>query len=366
MPQPDPNAPESIILGQFSGLKNTVAAERLSGSDLQRAINVDIDDAGQLRRRRGFTQKDSSKWHSIKAMAGKVYGVKNGVLGIIRPNYAFYTLGVTIGDPPVCYTEVNDEVYFSSRDASGVITLNETVTDWGTTNGQGTWLSPVYTPTDTLGEVSGRLMGDPPKATQIEAYRGRIYLAVGKTLWATELYSYHYVDRTKNFMPFEHNITLVMSVDDGLYVGTDGGLYFLQGTLATFKLSQVSEAAVLPGSGVFVPANLVHPQARNQEVPTGIAVVCMTSAGIVAGFDGGTVYNLTQGRVEFPGGIRAAGLFRQDVGDNSYVAAVDSAGGPAANARIGDYLDAEIVQAFDRARLSGSIGVGDSVSATIV
>jgi hypothetical protein len=80
---------------------------------------------------------------------------------------------------------------------SGVITLSRDGATVGHTDGQGTWFSPVYTPTDTLGEVGGTLLGDPPKATQIEAYKGRIYLAVeGKTLWATELYRYHYVDRT--------------------------------------------------------------------------------------------------------------------------------------------------------------------------
>jgi hypothetical protein len=152
-------------------------------------------------------------WQSIKGpLAGKVYGVKNGVLGIIRPGPVFYTLGVTVGSAPVCYTEVNDEVYFSSAAAAGVISLTETVLPWGATSGQGAWLSPVYTPTDTLGEVGGTLLGDPPKATQIEAYKGRIYLAQGKDLWATELYRYHYVDRTRGFMQFEHEITLVMSV----------------------------------------------------------------------------------------------------------------------------------------------------------
>lgn len=346
---PDPNIPESVVLGAFSGLKNTLAPERLQGADLQTALNVDIDDAGQVRRRRGYALEISGRWHSIKGpLVGKIYGVKDGYLGIIRPGPAFYTLGVFVGDAPVCYTEVNDEVYFSSRDASGVISLAETVSEWGHTDGQGSWLSPVYTPTDTLGEVGGSLLGDPPKATQIEAYKGRIYLATGQTLWATELYRYHFVDRTRGFMQFEHDITLVMAVGDGLYVGTTGGVYFLRGIFGAFKLEQITPAAVLPGSGVVVPCNLVHPQARQQDIRTGTSVVFMTNDGIMAGFDGGETYNLTQGRVEFPSGVSAAGLYRQDSGGNTYVAAVDSAGGPSANARIGDYVDAQIIRAIDR------------------
>lgn len=343
MPQPDPNIPESVVLGQFSGLKNTVAPERLGPSDLERAINIDLDDSGQARRRRGYELALSGDWHSIKGpLAGKTYGVKDGYLGIIRPAPAFFSLGVLIGSAPVCYTEVDDEVYFSSVDASGVVSHTEIVVDWGHTGGQGTWLSPVYTPTDTLGEVGGSLLGDPPKATSICAYKGRIYLANGKMLWATELYRYHYVDRTKTFMQFEHEITLLMAMGDGLYVGTLGGLYFIQGVLGAFKLQQITSAPVLAGSGVEVPADLVHPQAKNQDIPTNIAAVMMTGEGVVAGFDGGTCYNLTHARVALPSGVSAAGLFRQDQGVNNYVAVVDSAGTPAANARIGDYISAEV------------------------
>lgn len=351
MPQGPPDQPpESIILGAFTGIRNTVSPERLQPNELETAINVDIDDALQARRRRGYDRKDSSSWHSVRGpLVGKTYGVKAGELGIIRADYSFSTLGVTIGDAPVCYTVVDDDVYLSSRDAAKIIHADETVEEWGATAGQGLWLSPVQTPTDTLGAVAGSLLGDPPKATSVEAYNGRIYLAAEKTLWATELYRYRYVDRTRAFMQFENEITLLRAVQDGLYVGTAGGLYFLNGDrFGAFKLNQKTSAAVLSGSDVMVPTELVHPQAANGPVPAGLALVCMTDDGVVAGFDSGTCYNLTHGRVEFPHGVSAAGLFREDQGVSSYVAAVDSAGGPSANARIGDYVEAEIVRASQR------------------
>jgi hypothetical protein len=87
------------------------------------------------------------------------------------------------------------------------------------------------------------------------AYKGRIYLADGKTLWVTELYRYHIVNRTRGFIQFEHNITLVMAVDDGLYVGTEGGLYFLKGTFGAFQLSTINADFVVPGSGQVVPTS---------------------------------------------------------------------------------------------------------------
>lgn len=341
--QPPEEPPESIILGQFSGLKNTVSRERLLQTELERAVNVDLDDTGQIRRRRGYTRVIAEPFHSLRTIAGKTFGVRSGTLGRVLSDYSFISL-TAVGDTALAYTSVNEDVYFCNQAASGVVGQDDTVSAWGKTDGQGLWLSPVKTPTDTLGAVAGKLLGDPIRATCIEAYKGRIYLAEGKTLWVTELYQYHYVDRTKGFMQFEYDITLVMSVDNGLYVGTVGGLYFLQGVFGKFQLSNIGSDAVLPGSGQFIPTELVHPQARNQPMPSGVAAVFMTTGGIVAGFDNGTCYNLTQGTMVFPSGVSAASLFRQDQGGNSYIAAVDSAGGPTANCRIGDFVDAEIVR----------------------
>jgi hypothetical protein len=351
MQQPqDPNAvPDTVIFDAFDGIKNTVSRERLGPRDLEKAVNIDLDDSGQPRRRRGYEPALDGEWHSIKGpLAGKTYGVRDGYLGIIRPLPDFFSLGIYIGTEPVAYTEVDNIVYFSSDSMSGVVSQAEVVNSWGATDGQGFWDTPVSIPTETLGEVAGQLLGDPPKARCLAAYKGRIYLAAEKTLWATELFRYHYVDRTKNFMQFEHEITLLMAVADGLYVGTTGGLYFIQGMLGTFKLQQITSGAVLFGSGVEVPSQLIHPQARSQDMPTSIAAVMMTADGILAGFDGGDVFNLTQTRVMLPSGVSAAGLFRQDQGANSYVTVVDSAGAPTSTARIGDYIDAELIRAVDR------------------
>ncbi len=338
--------PESVILGAFSGIKNTVAPERLTGAELEAAVNIDLDDTGQARRRRGYTLRSAGAFHSVKDLKdGKTYGVKGGLLGIIRADWSFFSLGINVGTAPVCYTHVDGTIYFSSTVAQGIITPDETVQSWGATDGQGMWLSPVISPTATLGAISGQLLGDPLVATSLEAHNGRIYLAHGKTLWATELFRYHYVDRTANFMQFEHDIVMLMAMTDGLYVGTTGGLYFLKGRmLKEFQLSIVVASPVLPGSGVWVPIDLVHPQAMSSPMPTGEAAVLMTEAGVCACFDGGATYNLTQTRVALPRATSAAALFRQRDGVNTYVAVTDSGGTPVAGVQFGDYVDAEIVR----------------------
>jgi hypothetical protein len=334
--------PESIIVGQFSGIKNTVNPERLSSGELETAINVDLDDAGQAIRRRGQTKVATGNFHSLRVHQGKLLGVKEGVLGTITNTYTF--TGITpVGDGPVAYTDVGEDLYYATRSANGRIDANWERRPWGMEDGNGLWVSPVNDPTDHLGEISGKLLGGVSPADHLVTHNGRIYMARDKVIWATELYLYDLVDRTKGFLPFESEITMLAAVESGIYVGTTSDLWYLSGAFGSgMARKHIIGSAVVRGSEVMVPANLVHPAGRRDATRVDTSVVFMAADGIYAGFDGGEVYNITQGSVLFPAAESAAALFREQSGVNSYVAVTDSAGTPSANARIGDFVDAEI------------------------
>lgn len=338
----DPNAPpESVMVGQYRGIRNTVAPERLKSDELEAAVNVDLDDAGQLRRRRGYKRRATGRWHSLWNAGGTILGVKDGWLGVVGNGFAHTPL-LQVGADKLAFITVADTTYFSSLQIGGKFKAGA-VLPWAVRASAPEWLSPVLTPTTTLGPVAGKLLSPPPLSNVLEYFRGRLYMGVGNTMWVTELYLYDKVDRTKNFVQFEGDITLLSSVEDGIYVGTTNGLYFLHGTFGEGqKRDIVGNFGVIPGSNVMLPASQVHPQARQGPFPEGSAIMFMTTEGICAGFDGGQVYNLTRATVQFPDSIYAAGLYRQDLGGSSYVAVADSAGTPSANTRIGDYVDAEI------------------------
>lgn len=341
-----PEPPQSIVLGAFDGIRNTVSPERLGVKDLEAAVNIDLDDVGQARRRRGYRKITTGSWHSLRDLGDIRLVVLDGVLGFLTDGLQHIALG-TVGDDPLSYTRVGGVIYFSSRTVAGKI-VNGSIEPWGE-QGAGEWLSPVIRPTETLGAIAGRYLTAPPNATEIEAYKGRIYLAADNVLWATELYLYDKVDASKNYIMLEHDITMVRAVGDGLYVGTTAQLLFLRGNLSEgLKLDTVMESPVVRGSSVMVPIPKVHPRAATQPVPEGTAPVFMTGEGICVGLDNGEVYNLTQDHVVFPQAVRAAALYREDQGANTYVAVTDSAGGPVSNARIGDHVDAEIVRASQR------------------
>lgn len=336
------DAPDSVSFNKFSGLKNTVGRERLAPDELEIALNVDLDDVGQLRRRRGYMQVASGSFHSLfRSSNGTVYGAKNKSLGIINPNYTFTSLNYSSGDAPIAYVEVGDTIYFSSEDVSGKINhTTNTVSAWGAVASDTTWLSPVVNPiAGQLPPLKGRMLGKPPMATALAYFNGRIYMAHRNTVWATELYLYDYVDKTKNFMMYESEVTALGAVTDGIYVGTKDAIWFQTGAFNEMRRQAVNQGGVLPGSMITVLPNLLPDQIGNN---TRSAVMMMTVYGVCAGLDSGVLYNMTQNKVLFPEAIRVNSLFRMQDGVNQYIGVADSAGSPSSNARIGDYADAEI------------------------
>ena len=327
------------VLAGFKGLRNNVTAERLEGADLMRARNVDVDDAGQIRRRRGFTAVAAGVFHSLHTRTdGTVVGVKDGDLGLINADFSFTLLKSGVGSNPLAYVQVGDDLYFSSVTTSGVVGAGDAVRDWGALVSPGTWLSPVVSPTGTLQPIAGKLLGAPPLAHALTYHNGRIYLANDRTLWATELYLYDYVDKTRTYVMFEADITVLGAVSDGVYVGTATSIWFLSGSFAEMRRIRAYSFGALPGSLVTLPADIILP---NQSV-TRTAVMMMTTQGLCACQDGGLIYNITQQRVVFPGAVSAAAMLRQQDGINQYVGVLNSAGTPTSTARMGDYVDAEI------------------------
>lgn len=341
----DQQPPENVSLGQFDGLKNTVTPERFKPTELLVAKNIDLDDAKQARRRRGFGKVSDGSWHSLYSDTGNfVLGVKDDVLGLVYPDYSFDPLLPNVGPEHLDYVRVGSHIYFSSMLTSGRLnTASAQIYPWGQIGGDKQWISPVVHPTPTLGPVRGRLLGKPPMADCLTYYNGRIYLGSGKLLWATELWLYNLVDATRTFVQFEDEITMVRAVTDGIYVGTESALYFLNGSAFPLPRVTLMSYGVLRGSAVTIPAELVKPQLQQEEHSASKnCVVFMTHSGLVAGFDNGQTYNLTQTDYLFPVADRAAAMFRRQDGINQFVAVLNSDGDPRESARCGDYVDVEI------------------------
>jgi hypothetical protein len=335
------------VLSKFAGIKNTVTLERLKPSEFSVGGNVDVDDEGQVHRRRGYTRVASSPFSSLfNADSGRVYGVKDGTFGIINPDYSFISLLAGIGDAPLAYVQVGGTIYFSSVYNSGQVDIytNE-IKPWGVVGGASMWLSPVVNPTTTLAPIQGKLLHAPQRAKFLTYYNGRIYMAVGNVLWATELFLYNYVDATRTYMTFENEITGLGTVTDGIYVGDETDVWFLTGpTFAEFKRQMVMSEGVIPGSMILVSGELADPHNMDQPVEAKDALLFLTIHGLCIGQDSGHAFNLTQNHIWFPNAVSAAATWRRQDGVNQYLGVLDSQGTPSEGVRIGDYCDATIIR----------------------
>lgn len=119
-------------LSNFTGIKNTVGPESLTANDLARATNIDIDDAGKLRRRRGVTQILAGTSHSVCEWSdSQALAVVDGDLALVSSDGTKVILRSGVGTSPMYYATVAGKVYARNAATSLVIEPNLTTHDWG-------------------------------------------------------------------------------------------------------------------------------------------------------------------------------------------------------------------------------------------
>lgn len=345
VPQQNQNPNTPIFIQAFAGVQNTSSAERIGLNAFVTGQNIDIDNDKQVHSRRGRTLKATGSWHSIHtSLSGDLYGVRNASLGFVQPDYTHIPI-VEVGNDWLTYVEIDRTMYWSSKLAHGKINLDtKTNQDWGALNEQGVWWSPVLEPSNTLGQVGGKLLRNPPKAEFMVYFNGRLYLALNKMIWATELFQYDYVDATRTYMMFEEDITGMAVVSDGIFVGTDANTYFLSGDFGKMQRVLTNSSPVIKGT--MIPA--VLDDYPDHPIHARTAINFATTQGLCVGFDRGLYRNLTQDHFWFPTAESGTAIARQQDGVTQFLSVFRHGGTPASGARIGDYVEAEIMRFVDR------------------
>lgn len=157
-----------------------------------------------------------------------------------------------------------------------------------------------------------------PAGTFTAFWRGRVLVAVGPVLYASRTNGWESFDFRRDFKQFSAAITLIQPVEGGVFVGTGKELAFLAGSeFDKLAYSQAISGAVVPGSGVPVPGELVQ---RGQGTGQGRAMVCIADRCLVAGFSDGGISRLSEGRYATDA-AEVVATFRQVNGVPQYLAA---------------------------------------------
>jgi hypothetical protein len=128
-----------VTFSAFAGINNNLPAERIRAlptkdnatCELIAAVNIDIDDSGQIRRRAGQTLKVAGAAHSLWASQDDCLFIAGTSLMRLNPDFSTTTLanGLTAG-AKADYVEVNDRVYWSNGHQTGIVTAAGNRT-WG-------------------------------------------------------------------------------------------------------------------------------------------------------------------------------------------------------------------------------------------
>jgi hypothetical protein len=107
---------------------------------------------------------------------------------------------------------------------------------------------------DDTAALTTAFMQQPPYASAVSAYKGRVLLAAGSTLWSTEPYAPHLVNYVSGFIAYDADIQVVQAVEGGVYVATDRRTYFVQDIgLDSQRQVVVAEVGAVMGSAVLLP-----------------------------------------------------------------------------------------------------------------
>ena len=143
----------------------------------------------------------------------------------------------------------------------------------------------------------------PAPAGTVSAFFGsRVLVAVGPVLYASRPNGWELFDIKRDFKQFEDDITLIQPVDDGVYVGTETSLAFLAGSeFDKLTYRSVALGRVVLGSGVSIQGEHAG--------QSGSAMICIVDGVICAGFNGGNLVRMTEGRYQ-AGATEVAAAFR--------------------------------------------------------
>lgn len=176
----------------------------------------------------------------------------------------------------------------------------------------------------------------PPPCSLIARHRGRLYLARSNLLLATRPLDFERVDPRKDYIAFPDPITMVESVDDGLYVGTEKQIFYLPGQdIHAFEAREAAGYGAIRGTAVRVDGQSVGQGSQGDVVLVG------TPRGVCACAPGGSFVNLSERFLTLPQSATGCGAFIQNDGQNHYLCVLREA--HPFNARKIDTMFAQIV-----------------------
>jgi hypothetical protein len=168
----------------------------------------------------------------------------------------------------------------------------------------------------------------PPPSRLLAFFGGRLYLGEGSQLYHTEPWRYELVSADLGLTLLPGELTMLLPVENGLWVGTTKGTMMLFGSDAHqsggFKVRSRLSSFPPRGTAVLADSDQFSPYLR---LAPGKVAVWPTTAGVMVGDGEGQVKNLTGAHWVPPSGTRGTGFINSLSGSAQYLCGILGAPG---------------------------------------
>lgn len=152
-----------------------------------------------------------------------------------------------------------------------------------------------------------------PPTRDVTVFNGHILSVRGSILYRSEAFSPELFDLRKG-LPFASRITLVAPMYNGVYLGTDTELFWMQGRRPDqWEITLRLNVGVIFGTLAYVRAEELSPGQQ------GFAAIFATPRGIFAGMPDGSLIDLTEERFNYPAMDEGAAVVRLSGGSVQYL-----------------------------------------------
>lgn len=267
---------------------------------LSEAVNVQVTDAGKVVRRPGYPLKASGSYHSAFHYLNLSLVVSGDSLYRLNHDYSTTLIksGLTVGSM-YKFVGVNEEVYFVNGHEIGIVDRN------------GNWKSWSFT--SYVGPAAVKKFQQPPVGHLVTFDNGRIYTAVDNAVFYSEPMFYAAFDYARGYIPFSSRIRLLEAIPDGLFIGTEKEIFFIEGKEP--KEFAIHRVADYPPLINLSSNNTIDGQyILSGKAFIGTCVVIPTTKGICIGGRNWSGYfkNISIDRIEYPPALYCSTLVQKD------------------------------------------------------
>jgi hypothetical protein len=268
------------------GIVNALLPQQVPADALVDATNVDIDRAGVIASRRGYNLTTAGTATDLFTHGGRTFAVLDGSLGEVTPQGSFTPMAAV--DSPVAWTVLDGNPVF--------VTNNQPYMISGSTVGE----LPEHTITDYASlDDNEFVLAGMPGGQAATYWRGRLVVARGTSLFFSEPFNYRMYDQLRSVLPLGEQLSWIVALDTGLYVGAATSVRFLRGSSPDDLEQVLINDPSWEGSGTLMDAAEL-----DEKTSAGGAQVAvwMTSRGFAVGRqDGSVIYPQAARLAQIPG-----------------------------------------------------------------